>query len=364
MCAKTLYALPRERPTPCASQRLMGFDAIALLSLNKAKRMRYLLSSYGENGQMVTVHARLLICFASIFLAFRAEALIRSDRELSRFDEIWSEVDRQSRLYGPESVLLVVDLDNTILRSRNLLGSYPWFKWQEKLILSKASPAEGRVTDSMAELFHIAGLLFSYGSMELSEASLPQKLKGLRQKGVRILCLTARSPSYWEATLRDVQKNGLSFASEHWVLPELAYERDFYSAAVLRDRFQLGDEAIKNYGLLREARVMLRDGVFFSSGLHKGTLLQLALKLRDYKPKALVFVDDSEGNLASLRDVYRKEGPDVFLYRYARYDAELNALAQDKRKQAEARKLWTEWQSVLQSQDAVAIQAFLQRHFQ
>lgn len=303
----------------------------------------------------------ILFSFLCLFPGAQSLAVIRAEAQTSQFSEVFSELKRQTERFGAGSVLLVLDLDNTILHSRNLLGGYAWYKWQEKMHREAQHSQEGRVAASLEELLSLNGLLFSYGSMELSEPTLPRELARLQAAGVELLCLTSRAPSYWESSLRDLEKNGLFFSSPASSLPELARERDFFSGKELEQRFAFSPELIARYKLDRPARVLLRDGVFFSSGMHKGAMLELLFRLRGRQPKALIFVDDSEGNIQSLRESFSRGRLEVSLFRYDLYQKELELF--ETQKKAEAMQLWQEFAAARQSRDPKQLSRFLERAF-
>src|SRR4051812_26364746 len=56
--------------------------------------------------------------------------------ETDSYARIYDTVRDQERLHGAANVLVAFDIDNTLLASRQALGSDQWFDWQQSLIES------------------------------------------------------------------------------------------------------------------------------------------------------------------------------------------------------------------------------------
>ena len=59
---------------------------------------------------------------------------VRIAKTTTEFATVVEQVDDFVKKYGTRNVLLVVDLDNTLLAMNQDLGSDQWFTWQETLL--------------------------------------------------------------------------------------------------------------------------------------------------------------------------------------------------------------------------------------
>src|SRR3989338_4347203 len=64
-----------------------------------------------------------------------------------------------------KNVLIVFDIDNTLLTMEKELGSEEWFDWQEK-ILADPSQKANKVGENFQDLLSVTGLIFEEGSMK------------------------------------------------------------------------------------------------------------------------------------------------------------------------------------------------------
>lgn len=289
---------------------------------------------------------KLFLLFLSAFYLLAPPSLsakIRMDKTVATLQPLYDEAEAQIKRFGAEQVLVVLDLDNTTLHNKQLLGSYAWFKWQEKMIRDSTVPQEGKVTDNLDELFYINGLLFSHGSMEIASPGLSQFLHDMKRRNVPVLCLSARSPIYWADTIRDIQKNGLSFKDPRWDIEAWKRARPIFTAEELTARYGFTAEKIKRSKFIQPVDILLREGVFFASGQHKGAILEIILKETKQTPKAIIFADDSKGNVVNMKESYQDDQTELSTFRYSFYDREVEGFAEQKGKRAS--ELWKVWQS-------------------
>ncbi len=90
-----------------------------------------------------------VLCLFVSGVGFFAEA--SSIIEAESFTEIDDRVTELSALYGPQGVLLVFDIDNTLLASDQPLGSSQWYDWQDSL-LEAESVSPLRAASDIGEL--------------------------------------------------------------------------------------------------------------------------------------------------------------------------------------------------------------------
>ena len=116
-------------------------------------------------------------------------------------------VDKEAR-HSAEKVLLVFDIDNTLLTSGTRLGGDIWYQWQTGKLALKPS-AEQKVS---CLYDNAIALLYELGPMQLTEPQLPELMQQWQQKHTAF-ALTSRAPDTQYATQRELQRNGIDFTS-------------------------------------------------------------------------------------------------------------------------------------------------------
>lgn len=208
----------------------------------------------------------------------------------------FARVESLARRHGAANVLLVLDLDNTLLASERELGSDQWFEWQRSL----AAGDSRRVAPDFEGLIEEQTLLHRQGSMRLTEPGLPRRLRELQDRGVRALVLTARGADVSLSTLRELDRQDLDFRLS---APG--------PVGGWRDVFRPWPGA--------RAALYWR-GVYMVAGQDKGRALRVLLERLDAHPAAIVFVDDKAKNVAEFADDFTGVTPETWLYRYGGED--------------------------------------------
>src|SRR5688572_20735843 len=85
--------------------------------------------------------------------------------------------------FGPHRVLLVLDIDNTLLAMDHDLGSDQWFEWQ-RYLLDHEPRSDELVANSFDELLEAQGLLFSVGRMHPPQRDLPKIISRWQGRGI------------------------------------------------------------------------------------------------------------------------------------------------------------------------------------
>ena len=183
------------------------------------------------------------------------------------FDEVQAEAMRLAEASGdPAHVLLVFDIDNTLLAMNQDLGSDQWFNWQKTL-----PEGDPRRVGEFPELLRVQGLLFAIGSMRATEpVRQPQIIKQLQQAGFKTLLLTSRGYDFRDATRRELLANDYDFResslspSEGFGGPYLPYEvATVEQSGITTDEANQWLADSRNPGQIRKPReVSFSEGVF------------------------------------------------------------------------------------------------------
>ena len=197
------------------------------------------------------------------------------------FAEIDARIGQLNQQFGSDNVLVVMDIDNTILTADVDLGSDTWYQWQTDKL--EVKPSEDQKVKCLFE--DAIGLLYDLGTMSPTESDLPQRIKSWQQHNA-VFALTARSPRYREPTERELLRNGISLSAN-----PLAYRNG--DPMVVR-------ETDPRYN--RDFTYM--DGIMMTTGMPKGEMLKTILHEAGRQYRAIVFVDDSRNNINSIKGTY------------------------------------------------------------
>ena len=88
------------------------------------------------------------------FNLFASEALTTDT-----FRDVSRKVLELNSKYGSKNVLVVFDIDNTVLAMKRDLGSDQWFEWQAGMIFSETESFQ-KITSDFEELLKIQNFLY------------------------------------------------------------------------------------------------------------------------------------------------------------------------------------------------------------
>lgn len=236
--------------------------------------------------------------------------------ETRDFAEVVGVAEKAIAQYGAESVLLVCDIDNTLLAMNGELGSDQWFEWQNYL-LEHEPDSKDLIAASFDELLAAQGILFTLGKMHPPQPEIPDHIAALQEAGVDTLVLTSRGDEYRDATERELRANGYDF--ERSVLPVTSPPCGVYLPYDL--------SAIGESGLTAEEAALFRlsdeprgvsfgAGVMMCAGQHKGAMLLTMLARAERSYRAVVFVDDHGRHVVRVYDALARRGIDVTAFHY------------------------------------------------
>jgi hypothetical protein len=215
-----------------------------------------------------------------------------------------------------KKVLMVFDIDDTLLASEQVLGSEPWLDEEFTRILPLNQPE----TMSLFQRRRSQLLDFQYdsilrlGKAHLVEANVPSDMEAAGRQGVSMMALTSRSDNVREATRRQFVENGMSV-----------------------------DQS--NFGLA------------MTGGENKGKFLASLLKNEGRIYDGVVFVDDKQSNIEEVSSAFAAGNINLIAYRYGRQDLRRQVYSSAEY-QAAARvqlKVWKETSRILGDKEALAL---------
>ena len=225
---------------------------------------------------------------------------------------IWAETDdlgmvtasalQLAERLGEDRVLVVFDIDNTLLAMEQGLGSDQWYYWQKDL--EKEDPCSGDLVNNRLK---VQGALFYASAMRPTQPDAAEQVGLLQDAGIRVIAVTSRGPDYQLQTFRELRRNGISL----WptaLPPKRGYPEAFIPA-----------------GGSRQARY--EDGVFLTAGQHKGAMLNALLgKTGTTPPEVVVMVDDKAENLHAVMETFDGSQTAIHAWRYSGEDANVAGL--------------------------------------
>lgn len=230
---------------------------------------------------------------------------ISSVKKISDLSEIITSVNKLE----PQSVLVVLDIDDTLLTSREFFGSDKWYDWQRGKGKDKNDRAVDISDDMKAPcMFDILGITFEIGTNKLAQENEydPESNKKIKENTLDIvkridtdiLVLTARSEKYRASTHRELVRNGFDFSENH-----------LYEAMPVRFKVKEGDKS---------AYVSYIDGVFMVSGMNKGNMLIELLDRIEKDYDVVIFVDDKLKNINNMKNALYSHGEDLYAFHYTK----------------------------------------------
>lgn len=234
--------------------------------------------------------------FVLLFLLLISSSWAHEYLETKTHVDVYNKANELKAKYGARNVLIVFDIDNTLLKAKQSLGSDQWFEWQAEAIKQASSDASFRTFD---ELLKAQADFFQLSSMALTEQVLPQAVTALKNAGHQIILLTSRAPDIRSVTERELERNKLWFADSSIMngVPYLFIEAPF-----------------KN-------KVSFMNGIFMTAGHHKGEALAYLLKKSGRIYKAIIFADDHERHTRRVYDTFASStNTEIVTFRYAKED--------------------------------------------
>ncbi len=275
----------------------------------------------------------------SMLLIFSISSFAGEDLETDSFKTIEAKALAKGKKYGVKNVLVVLDIDNTVLTMPQNFGSDQWFGWQSKNCMVKKNAPKFCVSNSFGELLDIQGQIFAISNMRPSDSATVTVIKNLQKKGYKVILLTSRGPSFRDATERALKNNGLHFVHSA-IGPKKGYAGT-YTPYTLKGYKKAGltKSDMTKMGNKKARPVSFMNGVFMTAGLNKGIMLKTILNKTRSKFKAIVFADDHIKHTKRMQAIMGKtKGIDLTTYRYSKIDPVVKAFhSSDK---APAIKAW------------------------
>ncbi len=240
--------------------------------------------------------------------------------DIVSFDRVDAVVATLNETYGSDDVLIVLDIDNTILTSSVDLGGDFWYQWQRGRL--GVQPESDQKVDCLFE--DAIGLLYELGPMQITEASLPDKIRTWQDSGNTVFALTSRSPKYRAATERELMRAGV----------------DLSRAALSPE-----DGGVPVYRDITDREWSYMQGVMMTTGMNKGAMLRMLLDRTGREFSAIVFVDDTRRHVDHVFAEFKgSDRTAVRLFHFTRIEAAREETHGAVLTEQQAAKMAADWQ--------------------
>lgn len=210
-----------------------------------------------------------------------------------------------SEQHGRENILVVFDIDNTLLAMEQGLGSDQWYYWQKELI--KEDPCNQML---VADRFAVQGAIFHASAMRPTQSDAAEQVARAQNAGISTIALTSRGSDYQLQTFRELRRAGISFW-ETALEPARGWPQPFVPDGGSRP-------------------ALYQDGVFLTAGQHKGDMLRALLdKTGTPAHTVIVMIDDKQENLDAVLEGFADSPTVVHAWRYTREDGEVESFDPD-----------------------------------
>jgi len=248
------------------------------------------------------------------------------------FRIIKAKVDQMVEKYGHQRVLVVFDIDNTLLAMNQDLGSDQWYNWQSPKVkaVEKRMKEEKQNEDDLGTsydpevvaktfpgLLKVQRTLFELSGMHPPQKDLPKIVGQIQQKNVRTILLTSRGPVNRSATERELKNNHYNFQHSTFEIQEK--RTDFFPFDKERPyQHGLSPSIIAQLGSPRKAS--FSKGIFMTAGQHKGYMLRTLIARDPNAPdyKAIVFADDHCKHSKNMLTAFKDSGIEIHAFQYTR----------------------------------------------
>lgn len=198
--------------------------------------------------------------------------------------------------HGPDRILVVFDIDNTLLAMEQGLGSDQWYYWQKDL--EQTDPCSPM---RVANRFAVQGALFHASAMRATQPDAAEQVRRIQQAGIPVIALTSRGADYRLQTFRELRRQDISFWGSA-LPPQHGWAEDFVPASGSRP-------------------ARYEDGVFLTAGQHKGDMLaDLLDRTGVERPAVIMIIDDKAANLDAVLERFVETETRVHAWRYTRED--------------------------------------------
>jgi hypothetical protein len=244
----------------------------------------------------ITTTVLLSACSAHYQWEYPPNPIKDLNKETADLADVTADVLDLNKRAGSKRVLVVFDIDNTLLAMEQGLGADQWYDWQKEINSNDKCSIY-----NVGDRFSVQGALYFASAMRPTQEDAASQIKAIQETGAPVIALTSRGQDYRLQTFRELRRNGYSF-SHSAIGPAGGYADPFVP--------------VENGRVSR-----YEDGVFLTAGQHKGQMLNALLQKTDIEmPDVIVMTDDKQKNLDAVKETFLALGVPVHAWRYTAED--------------------------------------------
>ncbi len=221
--------------------------------------------------------------------------------------------------FGADHVVLVLDIDNTIMSMDGDLGSDHWFEWQAYLLANEPNSPH-LVAKTLSGLLDAQRVLYERGTMHPTQAEEPALIAGLQKRGIATILLTSRGSEFRGLTERELKRCGYDFAVTALPVHDVPEKEYLAYDPANPEKAGLTAAEIVKYKLPPPRPVLYANGCFMTAGQHKGMMLLTLLKHSARDIKAIVYVDDNVRHVGSVFSAAVARNIEISSFQYQHED--------------------------------------------
>lgn len=284
----------------------------------------------------------LILVFACLFSwsAFASQYVT-----VKNFSQFYQLAESAAEKYGASNVLLVYDIDCTLLTPTQDLGSDIWFSWQAKLLASDPS-SPYLISKNFNELLQYQMVMNYFYPQVATESDIANSFQTLQNEGFTNLILTSRGSAWLMLTQQQLTNADINYSASTLGSGSATayepYQLDNLSGSGLTS----SDASVAKLKAPRP--VVYANGVFYGSGQNKGIMLKTLLNRYFKHYDAILFLDDSKSNTDNVWGVYQDDAAvDMTCVRYS-YDDPLK-LAFEQEDKRGVNQQWLNFKKMMES---------------
>src|ERR1700722_7441658 len=222
----------------------------------------------------------LKVLFSLIIFVLNSILLFADHAQISSFKELEEELKTSD-----EKTLIVFDVDEVLITTEDhFIHPYAdkvFFPLIQQIMTKAVSKEEKREVEEKLSLSMLLPKRI------LIEESAPSLIKNLQQKGIKVIALTSCPTGAF----------GVVPKVEHWRIEHLrSLSINFASSFPKIERYPFNDLATNG-----KPAPLFEQGILFSKGYKKGDVLSAFFKQSNFYPTKVIFIDDLNENLDSVK---------------------------------------------------------------
>lgn len=196
-------------------------------------------------------------------------------------------------------LLIIFDIDNTLIEPVQELGTDQWFYSRLKDHLHNGHDGRAALDKAIREWTAVLNI----SKMKLVESAAEVIVRDLQKSGYHVMGMTTRGLGMATLTIEQLQHLGIDLSLH------APHEEDFL--------------------MRNEGTILYRKGILFTSGTHKGEALHRFFDTIDYPAMDVMFINDKLNHLTPVEEMCLREEIGFYGLRYGKTDERVKNFNRD-----------------------------------